>query len=158
MKWLIGLCALALSGCVTSQSLKDGLYQTSSCGLTTSISCATQAIGGCISPALGASSDRWKTYAVCLWDKAKSCSKAGLSRCALSGAVVAGGFPGLGSPPSGSDLVMLSASSAGSGAKCDDQQIRSCVTDARIENRKEAVQVVSYCYRYLCNYEIGNGQ
>lgn len=141
--------AVIFAGCVTSQTIEDGLYSAADCTVQTSLACATQAIGGCIAPAVTEPGDGWKNYAVCLWDTAKNCQKAGLARCALAGAVEAAGFPGIGRDPMDGSLIMLS-SRGGVPFRCDVDQVRTCVTDARIETKHEAIATVAYCYRHLC--------
>jgi hypothetical protein len=139
-----------LTGCVTTQSIEDGLYSAAQCSVTTSIGCATQAIGGCIIPSIREPGDGWKNYAVCLWDKAKHCERAGLARCALAGAVEASGFPGLGGGSDRTGSLVLMGSRSNVPFRCDDSTVKACVTDARIETKIEAVRTVAYCYRHHC--------
>ncbi len=141
------------SGCVTSQTVGDGLYTAAGCSITTSLSCATQSIAGCIAPGIKAPGSGWKAYANCLWDRAKECQRSGLARCALAGTVEAFGFPGLVStgPVSGTTVMMSSTvPDPTKTAKCDFGVVRTCINDARIETKKEAVMTVAYCYRHVC--------
>tara|TARA_Y100000310_G_scaffold264690_1_gene275417 strand:+ start:361 stop:834 length:474 start_codon:yes stop_codon:yes gene_type:complete len=142
--YVMGCCFGGMMGCTPAiwQDLGD-------CSVATSVGCASQAVGGCIAPAVNKPGNGWKNYAICLWDQAKVCERDGLAKCALAAAVESTGFPGIGS--SGvSSLVMMEARSTGVPFKCEDEQVRACVTDAHIETKSEAINSVAHCYRTLC--------
>ena len=122
-----------LSSCITPQTIEDGMYSAANCSVSTSISCATQAIGGCLAPSITEPGDAWESYAICLWDRAKTCQLRGLARCGLAGMVEVAGFPVI----------------AG-GVSCDVELVRQCVEEARIETKLEALKTVSFCYREVC--------
>ena len=143
--YVVGCCIGGIVGC-NAQVWEDA----GTCVGTTSMACASQAVGGCIAPATEGPGSGWKKYAVCLWEQAKSCQKDGLARCALAAAVESSGFPGVGS--SGlSGLVMMEARSGGVPFQCDDTTVKMCVTDSiEVETKTEALRLVSYCYRQHC--------
>jgi len=121
-----------------------------SCAANTALGCSSQAISGCIAPAMDGAGNGWKRYAVCLWEQSKSCQTNGLARCAMASVVESSGFPGLGSPSASGSLVLMESRSPVPFI-CDETTVKMCVTDvSRIETRQEAVQVVSYCYRQHC--------
>ena len=148
MRGLISVILFLSVGCVTAQGIEDGIYSAADCSITTSLSCATMAIGGCILPSVNGPGNGWKLYADCHWDRAKECERAGLARCALAGAVEAAGFPGLGR--SSGSLIMLETHATVPGYRCDVDTVRSCVSDARIESKSEAIATVAYCFRHVC--------
>ena len=147
--YVAGCCLGGMIGCVPAM-WEDGIHSAADCAVTTSVACATQAIGGCIAPANQGPGNAWKKYAVCLWDQAKICERDGLARCALAAAVEASGFPGIGSPSGVNGLVLMERRSHGPPFKCDGSTVKSCVTDARIETKSEALRTVAYCYRHHC--------
>lgn len=147
--YVAGCCLGTIIGC-TPALWEKGLHDASMCAATTSVACATQAIGGCIAPATQGAGNAWKNYAVCLWDRAKVCERDGLARCALAAAVEATGFPGLGQPSGVSGLALMESRSGGVPFQCEPESVKACVTDARIETKSEAIRTVAYCYRRHC--------
>ncbi len=129
----LALC-LVLSGCVTTDSMKQGAMDATTCTFHTSVSCAIQSLAGCMAPAMDAPSKKWKAYGKCLVDRSKDCSVKGMARCAMVGMMEAFGGPVI----------------AG-GAPCDLRQVDLCMSDAEMETKHDAVSAVAHCYRQVCS-------
>jgi len=143
--YVLASCVTTMVGCTPAVWENAG-----SCATNTALGCSSQAVAGCIAPAMEGSGNGWKKYAVCLWEQSKSCQANGLARCAMAAVVEESGFPGLGSPSSSGGLVLMESRSAVPFV-CDESTVKMCVTDvSRIETKQEALQVVSYCYHQHC--------
>jgi len=143
--YVMGCCIGGIIGCNAQVWENAG-----TCATNTALGCSSQAVAGCIAPAMEGGGNGWEKYAVCLWEQSKSCQTNGLARCAMAAVVEESGFPGVGSPTSSSSLVLMEARSAVP-FRCDETTVKMCVTDvSRVENRQEALQVVAYCYAQHC--------
>ena len=155
-KALMIFLALFLSGCVTSESIRDSAITTTGCSLHTSIACAMQSAAVCVAPALDANK-KWKAYGRCLIDRSKACAVKGLAKCGRVGVATAVGLPvgdggGLwGAGASGfAGTPGHPAGTMGLDLRCDLAKVDLCMAEADFWSESEAVENAARCWRDFC--------